>query len=67
MKARIYVMGRQKENEEMESIKLAFMEGNLEEIKSRGSVSRSHRMTGGRCQVVGCFNIVQFIFWGEHP
>ena len=29
MKARIYVMGRQKGNEEIESMKLAFMKGNL--------------------------------------
>lgn len=41
------------ENEEIESIKLAFMKENLEEIKSRGSVSRSDGMTGGRCQVLG--------------
>lgn len=46
------------ENEEIESIKLAFMKENLEEIKSRGSASRSDGMTGGRCQVLGVYNLV---------
>lgn len=52
---------------EIESIKLALMNGYLKEIKSRGSVSRSDGMTSGRCQVLRVSNVVRFIFWGEQP